>query len=39
MLPTIVDSFAHVATINNGVLKGAKICSILGDQQSSAYAH
>lgn len=39
MLPQIVDSFAPVATIITGALEGIKICSILGDQQSSAYAH
>ena len=39
MLPKIVDSFAEVGKIQTGVLSGVKICSILGDQQSSAYAH
>lgn len=39
MLPRIVDSFASVATIASGPLKDINICSILGDQQSSAYAH
>jgi glycerol kinase len=39
MLPTIVSSFSEVAAIKSGVLSGVKICSILGDQQSSAYAH
>jgi glycerol kinase len=39
MLPKIVDSFEPVAAITSGPLAGVKICSILGDQQSSAYAH
>jgi len=39
MLPTVVDSFEVVGKINSGPLVGVEICSILGDQQSSAYAH
>ena len=39
MLPDIVDSFKAVGRINKGDLSGVEICSILGDQQSSAYAH
>ncbi len=39
MLPKIVDSFAAVATFHSGPLESVKVCSILGDQQSSAYAH
>lgn len=39
MLPRIVDSFAPVATITEGPLLGRQVCCILGDQQSSAYAH
>jgi glycerol kinase len=39
MLPRIVDSFSAVAAISSGPLTGVSVCSILGDQQSSAYAH
>jgi glycerol kinase len=39
MLPRIVDSFSAVGKIGEGPLAGAQICAILGDQQSSAYAH
>lgn len=39
MLPRIVDSFEAVGLITQGLLKGVEIRSILGDQQSSAYAH
>ena len=39
MLPQIVDSFSSVGVIQKDVLKGVEIRSILGDQQSSAYAH
>lgn len=38
MLPSIVDSFELVGKINQGPLTGVEIRSILGDQQSSAYA-
>jgi glycerol kinase len=38
-LPTIVDSFGELATITAGELSGVKVRCILGDQQSSAYAH
>lgn len=38
-LPTIVDSFSSIATVNKGKLKGVGISCILGDQQSSAFAH
>jgi glycerol kinase len=34
-----VDSFADIATISKGELAGVKVRSVLGDQQSSAYAH
>ena len=39
MLPEIVDSFKYVGVIQKGGLEGVQVCSILGDQQSSAYAH
>ena len=39
MLPEIVDSFEQVGCIKEGALSGVDIRSILGDQQSSAYAH
>lgn len=39
MLPEIVDSFGSVGVVNEGLLKGVEVRSILGDQQSSAYAH
>lgn len=39
MLPRIVDSFSLVATVSKGPLTGVEIRSILGDQQSSSYAH
>lgn len=38
MLPRIVDSFEEVGTVKEGPLQGIPICSMLGDQQSSAYA-
>ena len=38
MLPRIVDSFEEVGKVKEGPLQGIPICSILGDQQSSAYA-
>jgi glycerol kinase len=38
-LPTIVNSFEHVGEITLDSLKGVSLCCILGDQQSSAYAH
>lgn len=39
MLPRIVDSFDVQAQIVKGTLAGIEVKSILGDQQSSAYAH
>jgi glycerol kinase len=39
MLPKVLDSFDTVGTITSGSLKGIAIRSIMGDQQSSAYAH
>ncbi len=39
MLPEIVGSFDTIGEIQNGPLKGIPISCILGDQQSSAYAH
>ena len=38
-MPLIVDSFNKVGLVREGPLQGVQICSILGDQQSSAYAH
>ena len=38
MLPEIVDSFQCIGRVKKGDLEGVEICSILGDQQSSAYA-
>lgn len=40
-MPKVVGSFENVGIINTGSLNGLNIpvCSILGDQQSSAYAH
>ena len=34
-----MDSFSVAGTIKKGSLKGISVCCILGDQQSSAYAH
>lgn len=39
MLPEIVDSFGPVGKIEKGPLTGVEVRAILGDQQSSAYAH
>ncbi len=39
LLPKIVGSFEKVGEIQTGPLKGIPICSVLGDQQSSAFAH
>lgn len=39
MLPEIVDSFGLVGEVITGPLAGVEVRSILGDQQSSAYAH
>jgi glycerol kinase len=38
-LPQIVDSFQQVGNVLEGPLKGVPLMCILGDQQSSAYAH
>lgn len=38
-LPKIVDSFAFIDHVKEGSFKGVSLCAILGDQQSSAFAH
>lgn len=39
ILPEIVGSFENVGVVREGPLKGVGICSVLGDQQSSSFAH
>ena len=38
-LPEVINSFVNVGEVKEGALKGVAIGCILGDQQSSAYAH
>lgn len=38
-LPRIVSSFEPIGRVKDGGLEGVELCSILGDQQSSAFAH
>lgn len=38
-LPTIINSFETVGEIQTTTLKGVQLSCILGDQQSSAFAH